>query len=119
MKKEPLECLTPEAITNRFLESNSAITDYFITEMLKAPPWFEVFAKEAREKEIEKLVEGGMTRKKAEATLKAKERKEKKEWEKHYNSPLGKAERRIQELERHLELIKEVINDPNYLDRYD
>ncbi len=116
---KPLECLSNEAINKRFLESSSALTDYFMKEMLKAPSWVEIFNKEATEREIDKLVEGGMTLAKATKTIKAKEAKEKKVWSKHYDSPLGKAERRIQELERHLELIKEVINDPNYLDRFD
>ncbi len=119
MKKE-LSCLTPEAINNRFLNSTKDFDKFFLEAVLKTPPWWQVWMDEQREKEIIDLMEKeGINRKNAEKKVRAKEKAEAKARDEHYNSPLGKAERRIQELERHLELIKEVIANPNYLDRYD
>ncbi len=103
--------LSPESINNRFVNATAKITDMFFREAIKESPWF----KEFREQRIAAMMkEKKISRKKAEAIIAA----ERKAWSKHYDSPLGKAERRIKELEDHLQLIKEVVNDPNYLDRF-
>lgn len=106
----PEEALSPEKLTNRFASASAQMTDMFFKEMLKEDPWVKIF----RENRIAEMMKKGMTRKKAEAIIRA----ERKAWSKHYDSPLGKAERRIKELEDHLQLIKDVIADPNYLDRF-
>jgi hypothetical protein len=116
MKSESLECLSPEAISNRFQNANAAYDKWFMEKILKTDPWWVVWTKEMREDHIKKLMEQkGLSRTKALKIVKAEEKKQKKE----YDSPLAVANRKIVQLESRLETIREFVNDPNYLDRYD
>ncbi len=102
------DVLSPESINNRFVQATQMFTDLFVKQMTKEDPLI-------RRLLIEKTMkEHNCSEKKAKQILE----KERKAWSKHYDSPLGKAERRIKELEDHLQLIKDVIADPNYLDRF-
>lgn len=104
-----IPCLTPEAINNRFVDATAKITDLYFRELLKPDLYIEKMRVQQTMKERK------CSEKKAKRIIAA----ERRAWSKHYDSPLGQAERRIKELERHLELIKEVIADPNYLDKFD
>jgi hypothetical protein len=104
-----IPCLTPEVIDNRFVNATNEYTDIYFRDTLKPDPLVEKMRVQQTMKEHK------CSEKKARQIIK----KEKAAWSKHYDSPLGKAERRIQELEQRLETIKEFINDPNYLDRFD
>lgn len=103
---EPLECLTPEAINNRFLDSTNKYTDIFLRAAIESCPWIE----KPEAKILRYMKENSCTRAKAKKIIKA----ENIAWEKEYNSPLAVANRKIAELETHLQLIKDVIADPNY-----
>lgn len=108
---EELECLKPEAINNRFLEASAKYTDWFVKQqILQVSKWSEVMHQERINKLSEKYP------KKNKAQILAIIKKEDAAWEKKYNSPLEVAKRRIVELERHLEDIKNVILDPNYIE---
>lgn len=107
-----IPCLSKAAISNRFVAATARISDMLFKNLLAPDPWGNLM-RESRVAEMMK--EKKITRKAALKILAA----ERRAWNKHYDSPLGQAERRIKELERHLELIKEVIADPNYLDKFD
>lgn len=104
------EALSPEAISNRFLDATEKYTSMFLEATIASNPW----AEKPEAKILRYMREHSCTRAKAKKIIKAEDAKRRKE----YNSPLKVAERRIQELEAHLELIKDVIADPNYLDRF-
>lgn len=104
-----IPCLTPEKINNRFVTATNRLTEMYFSDLLKPDPYIEKLRVQQTMKEHK------CSEKKARQIIK----KEKAAWSKHYDSPLGKAERRIKELEAHLQLIKDVVNDPNYLDRFD
>lgn len=96
----------PEAINTRFLQASKHFQNAFLKNVLKPDPMVEKMRGERTMKEHQ------CSEKKARAII----RKEKAAWSKHYDSPLGKAERRIQELERHLADIKALVADPDHFD---
>lgn len=104
-----IPALSPEAINNRFVNATNQVTDIFFRNLLKPDPFVEKLRVE------QTMREHKCSEKKARQIIK----KEKATWSKHYDSPLGKAERRIKELEAHLQLVKDVVGDPNYLDRFE
>ncbi len=106
-----LDCLSNENIGNRFLDATNAFTDQFFKEALKPNPWTEIMRRSRIADIMEKY---GCSEKKANLIYK----KEHKEFLKEYNSPLAVAQRKIAELERRLEDIKEFINDPDYMDKH-
>lgn len=104
-----LACLTPDAINIRFAAASDFIGRALFKHVTKGNPWADAFhsARVAR-----LMAEKKCSRKKALAIL----AKERAAWVKHYDSPLGKAERRIQELETHLANIKALVENPDHFD---
>lgn len=98
------DCISKEAINNRFLATSDKITGLYLKSLFgniekEALARLRRLHPRASDREIKKL-----------------RRQERKALEKEWNSPLAKAERRIRELETHLEQIKAVVNDPHYID---
>lgn len=102
------DLLSREAINNRFVQATSFYTNLFFNNLTRE-------TRMSREKHVRELMaQKGFSRAKAIRVIRAEE----KRWKAEYDSPLKVAERRIAELERHLEEIKEHINDPHYLDKH-